>query len=96
MEIRGDDQETRSRLQPINDGMAAVALAAERALVAALGGGCQLPLGAIALPFNSELDMHAAAACAERRGVRSRIRWGLAGALLKSSQPEAQRRFSTK
>jgi hydroxymethylbilane synthase len=33
----------------LNDGPTAIALVAERALVAALGGGCQLPLGAIAV-----------------------------------------------
>jgi hydroxymethylbilane synthase len=36
---------------------AAVAFAAERALVAALGGGCQLPLGAIARIEGDALDL---------------------------------------
>jgi len=71
MEIRSDDQVTRSRLQPINDDMAGIALAAERALVAALGGGCQLPLGALALPVSGELDMHAIVSSVDgRRSVR--------------------------
>jgi hydroxymethylbilane synthase len=75
MEIRGDDQDTRARLQPINDGMSAVALVAERALVAALGGGCQLPLGAIALPGGGELDMHAIVSSVDgRRSVRRQAR----------------------
>jgi hydroxymethylbilane synthase len=75
MEIRGDDHDTRARLQPINDDMSAVVLAAERALVARLGGGCQLPLGAIALPVNGELDMHAIVSSVDgRRSVRRQAR----------------------
>jgi hydroxymethylbilane synthase len=75
IEIRADDQDTRARLQLINDGMSAVALAAERALVAALGGGCQLPLGAIALAVGDELDMHAIVSSVDgRRSVRRQAR----------------------
>src|SRR3954469_5535428 len=75
MEIREADQGTRSCLQPINDGMSGVCLAAERALVAALGGGCQLPLGAIALPVDGELDMHAIVSSVDgRRSVRRQAR----------------------
>jgi hydroxymethylbilane synthase len=75
IEIRADDQVTRSRLQPINDGRSGVCLAAERALVAALGGGCQLPLGAIALPLDGELDMHAIVSSVDgRRSVRRQAR----------------------
>ncbi|HSL24230.1 MAG TPA: hydroxymethylbilane synthase [Vicinamibacterales bacterium] len=50
IEFREDDERTRRALQPLNDEDAAMALEAERTLVAALGGGCQLPLGAIATP----------------------------------------------
>jgi hydroxymethylbilane synthase len=75
IEIRGDDQTTRSRLQPINDGMSGICLAAERALVAALGGGCQLPLGAIAIPLDGDLDMHAIVSSVDgRRSVRRQAR----------------------
>lgn len=48
IEIRGDDRVIRDAVSPIGDRDAANSLAAERAVVAALGGGCQLPLGAIA------------------------------------------------
>ena len=48
VEIRGEDTATRAAVAPLDDEDAAVALAAERAVVAALGGGCQLPLGAFA------------------------------------------------
>jgi hydroxymethylbilane synthase len=43
----------------INDAAAASAFDAERALVAALGGGCQLPLGAVAVNEGSDLAMQA-------------------------------------
>jgi hydroxymethylbilane synthase len=43
----------------LNDATAWVSFRAERALVAALGGGCQLPLGAIATPRGATLGMDA-------------------------------------
>lgn len=46
-------------LREINDPAADVSFRAERALIAALGGGCQLPLGAIATPRGPTLEMEA-------------------------------------
>jgi hydroxymethylbilane synthase len=60
IEIRADDRRTREMLTPINDEAAWTSLAAERSLVAAMGGGCQLPLGAVALHKGDDLHMHAA------------------------------------
>jgi hydroxymethylbilane synthase len=48
IETREDDEQVRQHVEPITDSAAAAALAAERALVAALGGGCQTPIGALA------------------------------------------------
>ena len=48
IEIRNDDAETRERVLTINDQVSGAALAAERALVSRLGGGCQMPIGAYA------------------------------------------------
>jgi hydroxymethylbilane synthase len=48
-EIRAEDAATRAALDRIHDAAAGAALTAERAVVIALGGGCQLPLGAIAV-----------------------------------------------
>jgi hydroxymethylbilane synthase len=59
IEIRASDEETRRVLQAVHDTSAAVALEAERTVVAALGGGCQLPLGALATIRGSQLDLHA-------------------------------------
>jgi hydroxymethylbilane synthase len=46
IEIRADDKATRSALRPLHDDASAVAVSAERALLAALGGGCQAPVAA--------------------------------------------------
>lgn len=46
VEIRSDDRNTRNALQPLHDAASAVAVTAERALLAALGGGCQAPVAA--------------------------------------------------
>jgi hydroxymethylbilane synthase len=57
VEIRAGDQSTAQAVAPIDDANAAAALAAERALVEALGGGCQTPLGALAAPDGGELQL---------------------------------------
>lgn len=48
VQCRADDERMRGLLQRIHDPAAAASVAAERALLAALGGGCSLPLGALA------------------------------------------------
>jgi hydroxymethylbilane synthase len=52
VEIRGGDEEVRRVVARIDDPATAAALTAERALVAALGGGCQTPIGALASPLD--------------------------------------------
>jgi hydroxymethylbilane synthase len=54
VEIRGDDEATRKAVEVMTDRDTADALAAERALVAALGGGCRLPVGALATSVEGE------------------------------------------
>ena len=48
IETRDDDVTTREFVARISDDGAAAALAAERAVVETLGGGCQTPIGALA------------------------------------------------
>jgi hydroxymethylbilane synthase len=48
VECRTDDAETRDRLAAIDDTRAHAAVGAERAFLAQLGGGCELPCGALA------------------------------------------------
>ena len=63
IEIRADDEKARKAVGRVNDDDASRALAAERALVTALGGGCQMPIGGIALPAgDSDLELHAVVA----------------------------------
>jgi hydroxymethylbilane synthase len=57
VEVRAADAATRTAVERLNDDYAAVALTAERAVVATLGGGCQLPLGAIAMRFGPTLQL---------------------------------------
>lgn len=47
LQIRANDEETRALIAVLHDGDAAACCTAERALLEALGGGCQLPLGAL-------------------------------------------------
>jgi hydroxymethylbilane synthase len=56
IEVRDDDS-TKDLVAPINDDSAAAALTAERAVVAHLGGGCQMPIGAIAAPSGRDLTL---------------------------------------
>lgn len=53
VEIRAGDKKVRNAVKRINDAAAAAALEAERALVVALGGGCQMPLGGLATPVGT-------------------------------------------
>jgi hydroxymethylbilane synthase len=46
LEIRADDRQTRDTLGPLGDPASQRAVQAERALLAALGGGCQAPVAA--------------------------------------------------
>jgi hydroxymethylbilane synthase len=46
IEIRGGDKKTAKALRPLHDVASAIEVTAERALLAALGGGCQAPVAA--------------------------------------------------
>jgi hydroxymethylbilane synthase len=59
IEIRADDEKSRKAVSPIHDGVAAAALEAERTVVAVLGGGCQLPLGALASVNGADMEVQA-------------------------------------
>jgi len=59
IELRTDDERTRLAVAAIDHPPTARAVEAERALVAALGGGCQTPIGAIALTEGDGLDLRA-------------------------------------
>ncbi|PYR24377.1 MAG: hydroxymethylbilane synthase [Acidobacteria bacterium] len=74
VEIRDGDARVQRALEPINDDGAGAALTAERALVEALGGGCQTPIGALATPLDADaLELVAVVAAVDgSRVVRAR------------------------
>jgi len=79
IEIRSGDDAARTALQSAGDQAAAVSLLAERTVVIELGGGCQLPLGAIAIHSNGGLLMHGVVATPDgkrviRRGAEGTVR----------------------
>jgi hydroxymethylbilane synthase len=57
IEIREGDDRVREAVTKITDPAAWAALNAERAVVEALGGGCQIPIGALASPDGDSLDL---------------------------------------
>jgi len=59
IEMRVDDLRARDAVSAADDSAAAASLQAERSIVTALGGGCQLPLGAIAVHERHGLTVHA-------------------------------------
>ena len=59
IQIRREDTATAAAVRPLNDAAAFACLEAERAVVSALGGGCQLPLGALATPLQTCLRVEA-------------------------------------
>ncbi len=75
IEVRADAAATRRALSAIDDPETATAVEAERALVAALGGGCQTPIGAVAVASGDGLDLHAVVVSLDgRQVVRGRDR----------------------
>ena len=58
IQIRADDQRVRTIVAAITDRATARSLTAERAFVCRLGGGCQTPVGAVALPIDNDLELH--------------------------------------
>jgi hydroxymethylbilane synthase len=76
IEIRSDDPATRQAVARVGDADASAALEAERALVTALGGGCQMPIGGIAVPVGQNLELRALVASLDGTRV---IRYKKAG-----------------
>ena len=72
IEARESDAQTLSVLARIDDGAASAALAAERALVQALGGDCRMPLGALAVQHDGGLALDAVVASLDGRKLLRR------------------------
>ena len=75
VEIRRDDTTTDGIVRKIGDPIAAAALTAERVVVARLGGGCQMPIGAYAVASQDGITLTAVVVSADgARTARSETR----------------------
>ena len=92
IEVRDDDEAVRAVVARIDDPTAAAALLAERALVTALGGGCQTPIGALASPIDEDrLDLVAVVTSLDgRRMVQRQARGSRDAAASLGAQVGAQ------
>jgi len=59
VQIREDDPRAARLVAPLDDRLARAAVTAERALLAALGGGCRAPIAAVAVPEGDRLTLRA-------------------------------------
>lgn len=57
IQIRADDEAMRELLLPLDHRPTSIATDAERAFLAALDGGCQVPIGALALPGSGDTSL---------------------------------------
>ena len=62
IEIRAGDRELRQAVQSLDDAEARNTTACERALLQTLGGGCQVPIGALATVIGGQLKLDAVVA----------------------------------
>jgi len=69
VQARADDAPALGILARLNHGPTALAVAAERAFLAALEGGCQVPIGALVMPDASGLVLHGLIADVDGRRV---------------------------
>ena len=78
IEVRAGDEAVERAVVRITEAAASTALAAERAVVTTLGGGCQTPIGALATPVEGDaLELVAAVVALDgSRAVRAHARGG--------------------
>lgn len=79
VEVRADDAATTALLAPLDDPVARVAATAERAFLARIGGGCQVPLAAFARLSGDTLALAGMIGARDGRLVRGELS-GSAGA----------------
>jgi hydroxymethylbilane synthase len=73
IEIRDDDSATAALLAPLDDPAARVAATAERAFLARIGGGCQVPVAAWARLENDSLALDGLIGARDGRLVRAEL-----------------------
>jgi hydroxymethylbilane synthase len=72
LEVREGDERTAALIAPLNDANACACAVAERAVLAALGGGCQVPIGVLA-EMAEGFDLAGGAATVRLRAVVASI-----------------------
>lgn len=74
VQVRGDDERMRERLAAVDHAPTRTAVVAERAFLAALGGGCQRPIAALGTSDDDRLSLEGAVlAAAGTRIIRDAI-----------------------
>jgi hydroxymethylbilane synthase len=76
LEARADDERTLTLLAKLNHTESSVCVAAERALMDAVGGGCSVPLGAYARVRGDRLELLAILAAADGKRLVREMREG--------------------
>ncbi len=70
VQIRSDDEEMRTVLETLDHRATSIAVRSERAFLAALEGGCQVPIGALAMPgVDGALTLHGFVSDVDGRGA---------------------------
>ena len=75
---RSEDAETRELVGALNDPDSLAAVSAERTFLEALGGGCQVPIGALGIPYDEKLRLWGLVASPDGRRL---VRGDLTGSL---------------
>ena len=78
IQCRTDDKDVLDLLAPLNDAETLAAVTAERALLAALGGGCQVPIGAYAKVVGDALELTGVVAGLDGKSVIRGVHTGKA------------------
>ena len=75
---RTDDDDTRRLLDDLNDPASAASVSAERTFLEELGGGCQVPIGSLGVPYDQRLRLWGLVASTDGKRV---VRGDLTGDL---------------
>ena len=90
IECRADDEELLALLAGIHDPETAAAVAAERAILAALEGGCQVPIGAASVYENDTIQVQGRLLSLDGTTVIEAVRTGKCGAAASLGQAVAE------
>jgi hydroxymethylbilane synthase len=78
IQVRAGDAATRARVAPLDDAPTRWCTTVERAVLAALGGGCRVPLGVLARMQEDRLTVHARVATPDGTRMLEEVQTGVA------------------